>query len=89
MNQISTTLCITGMDVVVRLRPEYLEGRLLQWQNDIGAIDASDFVPCGSTVRREGVAAGRRYSHISVSMAHRDVEFIVTAQLHRGDEPNV
>ena len=77
MSQLPVTLCLTGMDVVIFLRPEYLEGRFLQWQHDIGAIDAPNFVPCGSTVRREGVAAGRRYSHIAVSMVHRD------------DEPNV
>lgn len=72
MSQLPTTLCITGMDVVIHLRPEYLEGRSLQWQHDIGAIDAPNLVPCGSTVRREGVAAGRRYSHISVAMFLRD-----------------
>jgi hypothetical protein len=72
MCKLPATLCITGMDAVVHLRPEYLGGRFLQWQHDIGAIDAPNLVPCGSTVRREGVAAGRRYSHISVAMSLRD-----------------
>ena len=72
MSQLPTTLCITGMDAVTNLRPEYLEGRLLQWQRDIGAIDAPNLVPCGSTARREGVAAGPWFSYIAVSMSLRD-----------------
>ena len=72
MSQLPTTLCITGKDVVTHLRPEYLEGRFMQWQHDIGAIDAPNLVPCGSTVRREGVAAKRWCSYIAVSMSLRD-----------------
>lgn len=63
----------TGRDIVILLRPEYLEGDYLKWEYELGSIDAPALIAAGSCLRT-GVTLsdGKRHEWPHLASARRE-----------------
>ena len=63
----------TGRDIIISLRPEYLEGDHLKWEYELGSIDAPPRIAAGSCLRT-GVTllSGERHEWPHLAHARRE-----------------
>lgn len=63
----------TGRDIVIPLRPEYLEGDYLKWEYELGSIDAPALIAAGSCSHTEFTSSsGTPYDYTHPTSTRRE-----------------